>query len=386
MQILAYIFYTFTALLALVGILALLAIFLFRRTVRKQVAEAMADEAVQEEASWFGSTGLDEETERELPRYLRREFGERLSDEGALKADDLDYLGAFDEDGLRVHYWLVPSRSDERHFAYVEVTPDGETCTGWGDRAPPPGGDDGRAPKPRSAETIIESPASVGLGDALVAGKIAWSVRKALQQQRTSAEEVRALPMDEFIAQCLAWLNECGGQWHATARAPAAQATGESRLRLPAELHEFYLHCDGFAPGTDDFPAPIMPAHELQGGIDYSPPLSERIRNYWKRNGNDSEVEGMLGIFPPNNLAALASNSFEIMVPVGLLDSLTPLCPPKDDVFVAVLTEANDHLPVGTVLEIEGGTATRYDGFRHWLSSYASLFGNLPKPPARQTT
>ena len=47
------------------------------------------EETVIEAAPWFGTTGLDEEVERELPKYLRREFGELLLDDDSLKARDL---------------------------------------------------------------------------------------------------------------------------------------------------------------------------------------------------------------------------------------------------------------------------------------------------------
>ena len=66
-----------------------------------------SEETVIEEASWFGTTGLPDEDERELPKYLRREFGELLLEEDSLKASDLRYIGVFEEPDARVHYWLM---------------------------------------------------------------------------------------------------------------------------------------------------------------------------------------------------------------------------------------------------------------------------------------
>lgn len=105
-----------------------------------------AEEAVVEEADWFGTTGLGEELERELPKYLRREFGELLLDEDSLKARDLRYLGAFEESEGTVHYWSVPSSHGQPTFAYIELGAAGP-CTGWGNRSPPagdPSGPEGR--------------------------------------------------------------------------------------------------------------------------------------------------------------------------------------------------------------------------------------------------
>jgi hypothetical protein len=42
-----------------------------------------------------------------------------------------------------------------------------------------------------------------------------------------------------------------------------------------------------------------------------------------------------------------------------------------------LLADAGDRLPRGTVLDVEGGSATRYDGFNAWLATRASLFGSL---------
>ncbi|HEY5995097.1 MAG TPA: hypothetical protein VIU46_10925, partial [Gallionellaceae bacterium] len=72
---------------AVIGGATLLGILWLTLEVRGRMAKRSEGEKVREVADWFGTTGLDEETERELPRYLRREFGESLFDEGALKAE-----------------------------------------------------------------------------------------------------------------------------------------------------------------------------------------------------------------------------------------------------------------------------------------------------------
>lgn len=95
------------------------------------------EKTVMEVAPWIGTTGLGEEIERELPKYLRREFGELLLDDDSLKASDLVYLGKFSEEGCDVHYWRIPTRDEETSVAYVHVGSDGSVSTGWGDRDPP---------------------------------------------------------------------------------------------------------------------------------------------------------------------------------------------------------------------------------------------------------
>lgn len=84
------------------------------------------EDAAMEEASWIGSTGLSEETERDLPRVLRKALGELLIDEGSLKANELIYIGVFEEAGKSVHYWRLPIRYGKKLFATVSLRRDGE--------------------------------------------------------------------------------------------------------------------------------------------------------------------------------------------------------------------------------------------------------------------
>lgn len=53
-------------------------------------------EALMEEtAPWMGKTGLAEQDERQLLRYLRLELGELLVEEDATRAEDLTFLGRY---------------------------------------------------------------------------------------------------------------------------------------------------------------------------------------------------------------------------------------------------------------------------------------------------
>ena len=109
----------------------------FKQRVQARLEEMQREEAVRESAPWFGTTGLAESDERELPRYLRREFGEPLSAPGSLKASDLHYEGVFTQGAETVHYWRINYGSPEPKFAYVVVAPPGHEVMAWGDREPP---------------------------------------------------------------------------------------------------------------------------------------------------------------------------------------------------------------------------------------------------------
>jgi len=109
----------------------------FKKQVEARLAEQKKEESIREEASWFGNTGLAEDAERELPRYLRRELGHLLSQPGSLKAKDLVYLGAFTEGAETVRYWQINYGSPKPKFAYIVSGPNDRQFTGWGNRTPP---------------------------------------------------------------------------------------------------------------------------------------------------------------------------------------------------------------------------------------------------------
>jgi hypothetical protein len=109
----------------------------YRKAVEEQRALMEKEKQVKEDAEWIGQTGLPEDLERELPRYLRRELGESLFDEGSLKAADLTYVGSFPEGDSTVHYWRVPYRQGLDVYAYIEVFRNGDSFTEWGNRKPP---------------------------------------------------------------------------------------------------------------------------------------------------------------------------------------------------------------------------------------------------------
>ena len=109
----------------------------FKAATQERLEAMQKEEAVRESAPWFGKTGLADDVERELPRYLRREYGQLLSEPGALQAGDLEYLGLFSEGVESVHYWLIHDRAKAPHYAYVVAAPEEHRSMGWGDRSPP---------------------------------------------------------------------------------------------------------------------------------------------------------------------------------------------------------------------------------------------------------
>ena len=135
-----------TYILAAIALLGAYLAWRFVRFWRATYAEASAEvgrrwaaeENLVEEASWFGKTGLSDEDERELPRYLRREFGE-VGVEDGLKAADLIDLGIQNDDQGRAHFWSIPKKGGETYaYACIDIDEDGHPlCYEWGGREPP---------------------------------------------------------------------------------------------------------------------------------------------------------------------------------------------------------------------------------------------------------
>ena len=93
---------------------------------------------IDDTADWYGTTGLDEETERAFPAYLRQELGEHLEAPDCLRASDLRYLGLRMARRGPTHFWALPERDGKQSFAYAFLdTGDDLVWFGRTDRSPP---------------------------------------------------------------------------------------------------------------------------------------------------------------------------------------------------------------------------------------------------------
>lgn len=223
----------------------------------------------------------------------------------------------------------------------------------------------------------------MGLLDIFRMGKVIAGTIRAVKNQRDLANEIAALPMERFVPVCLANLNNAAGSWEGRARPPDnAAASLAIEMRLPDELAEFYRVCDGFESVQGEFPACIDSIRDLRLGADGAMPLTSSLLAYWKEYGNDSEKPGLLSVLPPDDLAALATNSAESYLKPSTLDLAVPLCPADGSDFVVILlADSGKALPLGTVLDVEASSATRYPTFKTWLATRASLFGSRPDVP-----
>ncbi len=87
--------------------------------VEAQNRLAELDTQFIEDAPWFGTTGLGEETERRLPQYIRMEYGETVFNGAGLKAGDLQYIGRYSTEQGPTHFWKLPSGRRQQQYAFV---------------------------------------------------------------------------------------------------------------------------------------------------------------------------------------------------------------------------------------------------------------------------
>jgi hypothetical protein len=220
----------------------------------------------------------------------------------------------------------------------------------------------------------------MGLLDFFRLGRVAVSTAQAVQRQRRSAREMQVLPMDRFVVECLEAINGSHGQWRARGRPPHPNAVAlADTLHASAELREFYLHCNGFEAEQGEPPCAVLPVEGVRTGAGTNPTPAALLRRFWAAHGNDSDEPERLAVIPPDDLGALATNNAEAYVDPALLDAaLVLLCKPDANQCIVLLTQTlGPRLPAGAVIDIENGGATRYDGFRHWLATQASIFGSL---------
>ena len=219
----------------------------------------------------------------------------------------------------------------------------------------------------------------MGPSDIFRTGSVIAGTIKSVRNQREIGKNLSSLPMERFVPDCLSCLNQSAGNWQGRARQPSeAGSTIAISKQLPDDLVEFYSVCDGFEAIQGDFPACIYPVNDLHLGATHTPTLSSLLESYWKEHGNDSEKPGLLSILPPDDLGALVTHSADSYLTPSSVDLAVLLCPPEEQDFVAILlVDSGENLARGTVIEIEGGSATRYSSFKSWLGTRASLFASL---------
>ncbi len=202
--------------------------------------------------------------------------------------------------------------------------------------------------------------------------RIVFGTSETIHAKRNDAKKLATLPMAQLVPLLMARLNGSAAGWKGQLRLPAAYSAID--VNLPAEVEEFYRVCDGIASLSGDFPLQILPRSALRLGTQHDKLLSAHLRKYWLKHGRASGEREAVQVFPANDLLALLADQEELLLPFSALDQCVPLGSPSDGIYPLLLVSPMAGMPAGTILEVEGQSATRYSNFQSWLAHFATLF------------
>ncbi len=217
----------------------------------------------------------------------------------------------------------------------------------------------------------------MGFFDIFRLNNAATEAAKAAAHQRSIARKLAALPMPEFVPECLRRLNRPDNGWTAHVRPPHRGARVlAANKHLPDELADFYCMSDGFESPDEHFPARVLAISSLRLGAACKPPVTELLTAYWAQHNNPSDKPDLLLVRPVESRSSSRATPPAYLSP-SALDLAFALCPPRPaDMVLLLVTDATSELPRGTVLHVKNGAATQYKGFKAWLGSCAALAGS----------
>ncbi|BBB60393.1 hypothetical protein UNDKW_2120 [Undibacterium sp. KW1] len=207
----------------------------------------------------------------------------------------------------------------------------------------------------------------------------AWKLRKF----RKVSDKLRILSVQSFIP---AWQTSMGhGVGVFSLNAPADVddiSKVENRLgcQLAGELKEFYGVCNGFKSTTSDCSSYIVPLRELQYASQYEPSLSNQLEQKWKDLNDVNAPRGLLVI--SDSFVKIITADEDTVLSFHDVDNMIALHPPEDGKVVLIVVHDMACYPAGTVLEVEGLSATRFENVRTWLASVAAtneMLGSFTK-------
>lgn len=211
--------------------------------------------------------------------------------------------------------------------------------------------------------------------------RVAARTASHMKEMKKLAAETAALPMPEFVARWSAMYKEYGGHIGIALRSPAkrmdiVKAQARLGIELPEELKMFYAQANGFEWTGESESPPFASAETLDFGAAAKPPLSQVLRTAC---AEDDEEEGEpmgVKVFTPD-LASLMADDHDKLLPFTDFDEMLVLEPWREGQATVMIAKAHKHYPAGTVLDIEGGTATRHATLRQSLAEFASAMTSL---------
>jgi hypothetical protein len=206
------------------------------------------------------------------------------------------------------------------------------------------------------------------------AARVVAGTRATLARGHAEAARMATLSMGDFLREWMAIASRMPDGEVPVLRRPAdaaAIAAAEIALGgpLPDELRTFYEHADGIDWSAADYRRDLVPVAALALAASHSPSLAAQARASWEQVGREEGDPEGLAVTSSTDLLKMMSGGNDFVLPFDDVDAMLALEAPRDGSGVVMVFRHHARLPVGTVLEVENGTATRHDGLRHWLGS-----------------
>lgn len=224
------------------------------------------------------------------------------------------------------------------------------------------------------------------------AAKVVHGTIRTVREDKAAEINYSALPMPEFLPIWADAMTFPAAGMRCTLRPAASMhdvSKAESRLNfsLPEELKALYLCSNGVDREIGEEPArSVLALQALAQPGTLKPLLSSQLRDEWIANGRDNgEPEGLC--LYSTGLRAMLPDGYESVLAFADVDDMLQLESRGVRPMAVAVVAPHASLAVGAILQIENGTATRFDGVRQWLAAgmgmmvrHKEMFGRYAKP------
>jgi hypothetical protein len=211
--------------------------------------------------------------------------------------------------------------------------------------------------------------------------KVIHKTVQIVRESRAYEQDLGALPMEEFLpkwadATTFPAAGMCSSLRPAATLPDIEQAESRLGLRLPEELKNLYLRTNGIDREIRDADKPARKVLSIQSLVKpgaQKPPLSSTLREEWLAEGRDSGDPEGLCVFSTSLTSLLPGAPHQFVMPFGDVDTMLSLESDGLGPLGVAVVNAHPHFPIGTILQIENGTATHFNGVRAWLASTTGM-------------
>lgn len=197
-----------------------------------------------------------------------------------------------------------------------------------------------------------------------------------LHKFRRAANRLRRLALADFIPEWKITMDKSpDGSYPILNAAASPTQILETEERLGCiftdEISAFYGVCNGIRWNSNENKMDIVPLHQLRYSSQYEPSLSVQAERKWENSDVGSGVPKGLVVIS-DNFVNIFTDTEERVLPFKDIDKMVAIQAPLEGKAILAIVHTNPYFPLGTILEVEGLSVTRFDNLRSWLASLAA--------------